>query len=226
VRTLVIAEEGAAREALRHELAEAGLEVVLADGAQDGLRRAQSDSPDAIVLAADPARIDAVQLVRLLRSTGNHTPLIMISAGDEPADKLGALGAGADDFIVSPYDPRELNARLRSLVRRSGNGSWGSPLRFGELELDGERQVARIGGRTVSLTRTEFQLLELFMLHPRRVLEPELIYERVWGYDFGPDGNALRVYVGYLRRKLEAAGERRLLHTLRGVGYVLREPGP
>jgi two-component system response regulator MprA len=220
----VIADEASARNGLRRELVLEGWDVILAESEEVGVRRAQMESPDVIVLDDDSPAVDALGICRLLRRAENYTPLLVLTGSEEPADRLACLNAGADDFMLKPYDPRELYARLRSLVRRNGHGSWGSPLRFAELELDGDERVARIGERTVGLTRTEFQLLELFMLHPRRVLKPEMIYDRVWGYDFGPRGNALRVYVGYLRRKLESGGERRLLHTLRGVGYVLREP--
>jgi two-component system response regulator MprA len=226
VRTLLIADELPERDGLRRELVLEGWHVIQAAGEADGIRRAQTESPDAIVLDADAGELDALTVCRLLRRTGNHTPLLMLASSGEPAERVACLNAGADDFMPKPYDTRELHARLRSLVRRNGNGSWGSLLRFAELELDGEEHVARVRGRTVRLTRTEFQLLELFMLNPRRVLGSELIYDRVWGYDFGRRGNALRVYVGYLRRKLEVGGGRRLLHTLRGVGYVLREPEP
>jgi two-component system response regulator MprA len=226
VRTLVIADETPDRDGLRRELVLEGWDVILGEGEGGGLRRAQTETPDVIVVDADAPDTDGLQFCRLLRRAGNHTPLLMLTGSDLSADRLACLNAGADDFMPKPYDARELHARLRSLVRRNGHGSWGSLLRFAELELDGDEHVARIGERTVPLTRTEYQLLELFMLNPRRVLQPELIYDRVWGYDFGPRGNALRVYVGYLRRKLEARGERRLLHTLRGVGYVLREPEP
>jgi two-component system response regulator MprA len=148
----------------------------------------------------------------------------MLTARVEVPDRIAGLDAGADDYLVKPYDVGELEARLRALLRRHVDGADGRVLRFGELELDADAHAARIGERTVELTRTEFQLLELFMLNPRRVLPSELIYDRVWGYDFGPGGNALRVYVGYLRRKLEAEGEPRLIQTVHGVGYVLREP--
>jgi two-component system, OmpR family, response regulator MprA len=222
----VIADEASERDGLRRELVLEGWDVILAAGEAEGMRRAQGESPDVIVADADASASDALELCRLLRRAGNHTPLLVLTGSDEASDRLACLGAGADDFMPKPYDMRELHARLRSLMRRNGHGSWGSLLRFAELELDGDEHAARIGQRTVRLTRTEYQLLELFMLNPRRVLHPELIYDRVWGYDFGPRGNALRVYVGYLRRKLEARGERRLLHTLRGVGYVLREPEP
>jgi two-component system response regulator MprA len=226
VRILVIADETPERDGLRRELVLEGWDVILAEGEGLGMRRAQSETPDAIVVDGEADEHDPLQICRILRRTGNHTPLLVLTGGSEAADRLACLNAGADDFVPKPYDARELHARLRSLVRRSGNGSWGPLLRFAELELDGDEHVARIGARTIRLTRTEYQLLELFMLNPRRVLGPELIYDRVWGYDFGPRGNALRVYVGYLRRKLESGGERRLLHTLRGVGYVLREPEP
>lgn len=224
MRTLVIAGESPARHTLRRDLLIEGWEVILADGEALGMTRAQTESPDAIVLDADTPDLDAVNLCRLLRRSAGHTPILTLTERDEGAERLAFLDAGADDLMPKPFDIRELHARLRSLVRRNGNGSWGSPLRFCELELDGEERAARIGDRAVPLTRTEFKLLELFLLNPRRVLSAELIYDRVWGYDFGPGGNALRVYVGYLRRKLEIGGERRLLHTVRGVGYVLREP--
>jgi two-component system response regulator MprA len=139
-------------------------------------------------------------------------------------DRIAGLDAGADDYLLKPYDVGELQARLRALVRRNVDGADGRILRFGNVELDPDQHVARVDGRTVDLTRTEFKLLELFMLNPRRVLSPQVIYDRVWGYDFGPEGNALRVYVGYLRRKLEADGGPRLIQTIHGVGYVLREP--
>jgi two-component system response regulator MprA len=224
VRTLVIAGETPARHSLRRELVSEGWDVILADDEELGMLRAESESPDAIVLDADTPNLDALQLCRLLRRADDHTPILTLTESDESAERLAFLNAGADDLMPKPFDIRELHARLRSLVRRNGNGSWGSLLRFCELELDGEERVARIGDRTVPLTRTEFQLLELFLLNPRRLLAPQMIYDRVWGYDFGPNGNTLRVYVGYLRRKLEVGGERRLLHTMRGLGYVLREP--
>jgi two-component system, OmpR family, response regulator MprA len=148
----------------------------------------------------------------------------MLTARAAIEDRVEGLEAGADDYLVKPYDVRELQARLKAIMRRHINGADERVLRFAELELDADAHAARIGDREIELTRTEYQLLELFMLNPRRVLSSELIYDRVWGYDFGPSGNALRVYIGYLRRKLEAEGGRRLIHTVHGVGYVLREP--
>jgi two-component system, OmpR family, response regulator MprA len=148
----------------------------------------------------------------------------MLTARAAIEDRVDGLEAGADDYLVKPYDVRELQARLKAILRRHVNGADGRVLRFHELELDADAHAARIGDRQIELTRTEYQLLELFMLNPRRVLSSDLIYDRVWGYDFGPGANALRVYVGYLRRKLAEAGARPLIRTVRGVGYVLREP--
>ena len=154
----------------------------------------------------------------------NRTPILMLTARDAIDDRVEGLEAGADDYLVKPYDVRELRARLRAIMRRHIEGADGHSLRFAELELDADAHAARIGSREVELTRTEYQLLELLMLNPRRVLPSELIYDRVWGYDFALAGNSLRVYIGYLRRKLEAGGDRRLIQTVHGVGYVLREP--
>jgi two-component system response regulator MprA len=167
--------------------------------------------------------MDGLQVCRALRAAGNRTPILMLTAREAVADRIEGLDAGADDYLTKPYDVGELEARLRALLRRSADAD-GRVLRFEELELDPDAHAVRVGERSVELTRTEFQLLELLLLNPRRVLSPELIYDRVWGYDFGPGGNALRVYIGYLRRKLEAEGERRLIQTVHGVGYVLREP--
>jgi len=149
----------------------------------------------------------------------------MLTARDEVSDRIDGLDAGADDYVAKPFDVGELQARLRAILRRGGNGE-GDPnaIRFEELRLDAARHGVWVGESFIELTRTEFQLLELLMLNPRVVLQPGLIYDRVWGYDFGPASNGLRVYVGYLRRKLEEAGARPLIHTVRGVGYVLREP--
>jgi two-component system, OmpR family, response regulator MprA len=152
-------------------------------------------------------------------------PVLMLTARDAVSDRIDGLDAGADDYLVKPFDIDELKARLRALLRRAGGeGDVDGGLSFAELKLDPARHGATVSGTFVELTRTEYQLLELLMLNPRRVLPHTLIYDRVWGYDFGPTSNALRVYVGYLRRKLEDAGARPLIHTVRGVGYALREP--
>jgi two-component system response regulator MprA len=224
MRVLVIEDDDAVRDALRRALLLAGHDVLQAPNGEEGLLRAQSDVPDAIVLDLGLPDIDGMQVCRTLRGSGNRTPILMLTARAAVEDRVDGLEAGADDYLVKPYDVRELRARLMAIMRRHIDGIDGRVLRFAELELDPDAHAARIGGREVDLTRTEFQLLELLMLNPRRVLSSDLIYDRVWGYDFGQSGNALRVYIGYLRRKLEAENERRLIQTVHGVGYVLREP--
>ncbi len=224
MRVLVIEDDDAVRAAVRRALLLGGYEVIQAQSGEEGLLHAQRDVPDAIVLDLGLPDIDGMQVCRTLRGSGDRTPILMLTARAAIEDRVDGLDAGADDYLVKPYDVRELQVRLKAIMRRNLDGTDGRVLRYEELELDPDAHAARIGGREVELTRTEFQLLELFMLNPRRVLSSELIYDRVWGYDFGPSGNALRVYIGYLRRKLEANGERRLIQTVHGVGYVLREP--
>jgi len=180
--------------------------------------------PDAIVLDLGLPVVDGMEVCRRLRRVGNRTPILMLTARDAVDDRVDGLEAGADDYLVKPYDVRELQARLKAIMRRQVADSDGHTLRFGDLELDADAHAVRIRDRSVELTRTEYQLLELLMLNPRRVLSSELIYDRVWGYDSPLAGNTLRVYIGYLRRKLEAGGGPRLIHTVHGVGYVLREP--
>jgi two-component system response regulator MprA len=224
MRILVIEDDDSVRAAIRRALLLGGYEIIQASTGQEGLGRAQNDVPDAIVLDLGLPDIDGIEVCRTLRRAGNRTPILILTARTEVGDRVDGLDAGADDYLVKPYDVRELQARLRAIVRRHLEGADGRVLRFAELELDPDAHGARIGGREVELTRTEYQLLELLMLNPRRVLPSELIYDRVWGYDFGLSGNALRVYIGYLRRKLEAGGQPRLIQTVHGVGYVLREP--
>jgi two-component system response regulator MprA len=223
MRVLVIEDDDAVRAAVRRALLLGGYEVLQAENGEQGLLSAQTDVPDAIVLDLGLPDIDGMQVTRTLRKSGDRTPILMLTARAAIEDRVDGLDAGADDYLVKPYDVRELQARLKAIMRRNLENGDGRVLRFGDLELDPDAYAARMGGREVELTRTEFQLLELFMLNPRRVLTSELIYDRVWGYDFGPSGNALRVYIGYLRRKLEANGEPRLIQTVHGVGYVLRE---
>ena len=224
MRILLIEDDDGVRAAIRRALLLGSYEVFEAPTGEQGLLRAQSDVPDAIVLDLGLPDIDGLEVCRTLRRAGNRTPILMLTARAAVEDRVDGLEAGADDYLVKPYDVRELQARLRAIMRRHVEGADGGTLRFAELELDPDAHAVRIGEREVELTRTEFQLLELLMLNARRVLSPELIYDRVWGYDFGPSGNALRVYIGYLRRKLEADGERRLIQTVHGVGYVLKEP--
>jgi two-component system response regulator MprA len=164
------------------------------------------------------------ELLARLREGGDRTPVLMLTARDEVGDRVAGLEAGADDYLVKPFALEELLARVRALLRRTVNGDPRGVLRFADLSLDPATRDVHRGERVVDLTRTEFLLLELFLLNPRQVLPRSLIFDRVWGYDFGPTSNSLEVYVGYLRRKLEAAGEPRLIQTVRGVGYTLREP--
>jgi two-component system response regulator MprA len=224
MRILVIEDDQEVRAAVRRALVLGRYDVLEAENGQQGLLRAQSDVPDAIVLDLGLPDIDGMQVCRALRASGNSTPILMLTARDAIDNRVDGLEAGADDYLVKPYDVRELQARLRAIMRRHVEGADGHTLRFAELELDSDAHAAKVGERVVELTRTEYQLLELLMLNPRRVLSTEVIYDRVWGYDFGPAANSLRVYIGYLRRKLEADGERRLIQTVHGVGYVLREP--
>jgi len=224
VRILIVDDDRSLRGALRRALALGGYDVRCAEGGQRGLELAGETAPDAVVLDVGMPDVDGLEVCRRLRRAGDRVPILMLTARDAVADRIGGLDAGADDYLVKPFDVGELKARLRALVRRNGAEAEPGALVFAELRLDGARHGVAVGERFVELTRTEFALLELMMLNPRRVLSHSLIYDRVWGYDFGPASNALRVYVGYLRRKLEEAGARGLIHTVRGVGYALREP--
>ena len=226
MRLLVVDDDRALREVLRRALQLAGYEVQLAEGGAQALASAASTIPDAIVLDIGLPDIDGLEVCRLLRREGNRVPVLMLTARDAVSDRIEGLDAGADDYLVKPFDVDELKARLRALLRRAGGegGQADGELAFDELRLDPARHGVTVDGGFVELTRTEYQLLELLMLNPRRVLPHSLIYDRVWGYDFGPTSNALRVYIGYLRRKLEDAGARSVIHTVRGVGYALREP--
>jgi two-component system response regulator MprA len=220
----VVEDDRAVRDALRRGLGLAGYEVLAAEGGQHALTQVASGDPDAVVLDVGLPDIDGLEISRRLRRAGNRVPILMLTARDAIEDRIDGLDAGADDYLVKPFDLGELKARLRALLRRAGDAGSPEALSFAELTLDSDRHGVAVDGRFVELTRTEYQLLELLLLNPRRVLPHSLIYDRVWGYDFGPTSNALRVYIGYLRRKLEEAGARPLIHTVRGVGYALREP--
>src|ERR1700719_756859 len=225
MRLLVVDDDRGLRDVLRRALSLSGYEVVLAATGAGALSDVSSTVPDAVVLDIGLPDIDGLEVCRLLRREGHRVPILMLTARDAVSDRIDGLDAGADDYLVKPFDIDELKARLRALLRRSsGEGDLEGGLTFGDLRLDPARHGVSVGDSFVELTRTEYQLLELLMLNPRRVLPHSLIYDRVWGYDFGPASNALRVYVGYLRRKLEDAGARDLIHTVRGVGYVMREP--
>jgi two-component system response regulator MprA len=225
MRLLVVDDDRRLRDVLRRALSLSGYEVRLAETGSEALAEVSSGVPDAVVLDVGLPDIDGLEVCRLLRRERNRVPVLMLTARDAVADRIDGLDAGADDYLIKPFDIDELKARLRALLRRAGGeGEVDGGLSFGELILDPARHGVMVADKFIELTRTEYQLLELLMLNPRRVLPHTLIYDRVWGYDFGPTSNALRVYVGYLRRKLEDAGSRPLIHTVRGVGYALREP--
>jgi two-component system response regulator MprA len=233
VQILVVDDDRAVRDALRRALTLGGYEVQAAEDGAQALDMVAAELPDAVVLDLGLPGIDGLEVCRRLRQLESRVPILILTARDAVSDRIEGLDEGADDYLVKPFDVGELKARLRALLRRSGseasaNGAAAEDevLAFGGVRLDSARHGAVVEGGDVfvELTRTEYQLLELFMHNPQHVLSHSLIYDRVWGYDFGPASNALRVYIGYLRRKLLRAGADDLIHTVRGVGYVLREP--
>jgi two-component system, OmpR family, response regulator MprA len=224
VRILVVDDDRSVREVLRRALTLGGYEVQVAEDGEQALELIVQAVPEAVVLDVGLPGVDGLEVCRRLRLLGNRVPILILTARDAVADRIDGLDVGADDYMVKPFDVGELKARMRALLRRAAPESDPEELSFAEVRLDSARHGAQVGESFVELTQTEYQLLELLLLNPRRVLSHSLIYDRVWGYDFGPASNALRVYVGYLRRKLEGAGARDLIHTVRGVGYVLREP--
>jgi two-component system, OmpR family, response regulator MprA len=224
MKILIVDDERAVRESLRRALELEGYEVELAADGEEALDRLDVALPaDAAILDVLMPGIDGLEVCRRLRMSGNSVPVLMLTARAEIDSRVAGLDAGADDYLSKPFALAELLARLRALLRRAGNGDIADTLRFADLELNpGTREVAR-AGRRIELTRTEFSLLELFLVNPRQVLTRSIIFERVWGFDFGPTSNSLDVYIGYLRRKTEENGGSRLIHTVRGVGYALRE---
>ncbi len=224
MQVLIVDDEQPLRSAIRRALALEGYGVSEAASGEEAISTLQTSRADAILLDVLMPGIDGLEVCRRLRAAGDTTPVLMLTARETVSDRVAGLDAGADDYLVKPFALEELLARLRALLRRGpGEGSGSERLSFGPISVDiGARRVT-IDGRQVELTRTEFSLLELFMRNPGQVLSRSLINERVWGYDFGETSNSLGVYIGYLRRKLEAGGERRLVQTVRGVGYVLRE---
>jgi two-component system, OmpR family, response regulator MprA len=238
MRILVVDDDQAVRESLRRSLAFNGYEVDLATDGMEALAAISDRRPDAVVLDVMMPRLDGVETCRRLRSSGDDLPVLVLTARDAVSDRVAGLDAGADDYLAKPFALEELLARLRALLRRTqtpaqvGGGRGGEPdgeadtLRFADLELDLRTREVRRGDRHIRLTRTEFHLLELLLRHPRQVLGRTQILTEVWGYDFPTSANSLEVYVGYLRRKTEDGGEPRLIHTVRGVGYALRESPP
>jgi two-component system response regulator MprA len=222
MRLLVVDDDPSLREALALLLGLNGFDVEVACDGRQAIRALAVAPPDAVILDVLMPGMDGVEVCRRMRAVGDRTPVLMLTARAELGERVAGLEAGADDYLAKPFEREELIARLRALLRRTGWEGDDTTLRFDDLELDPVAHEARRGDRTLELTRTEFLLLELLMNHPRQVLTRETIFDRVWGYDFGPASNSLEVYIGYLRRKTEAEGEHRLLHTVRGVGYVLK----
>ncbi|OCB26878.1 DNA-binding response regulator [Mycobacterium malmoense] len=229
MRILVVDDDRAVRESLRRSLSFNGYSVELAHDGLEALEMIASDRPDALVLDVMMPRLDGLEVCRQLRSTGDDLPILVLTARDSVSERVAGLDAGADDYLPKPFALEELLARMRALLRRTkpdDEDAESVAMTFSDLTLDPVTREVTRGQRQISLTRTEFALLEMLIANPRRVLTRSRILEEVWGFDFPTSGNALEVYVGYLRRKTEADGEPRLIHTVRGVGYVLRETPP
>jgi two-component system, OmpR family, response regulator MprA len=221
---LVVDDERAVREALGRALELGGFDVALAADGKEGLGLVEQEAPDVVVLDLMMPGLDGLQACQILRARGDRTPVLMLTARTEVSSRVQGLDAGADDYLVKPFALEELLARLNALLRRHRSDKREPELSFSDLVLDPVGHEVRRGERRLQLTRTEFSLLRLLLENPNRALSRELIFDRVWGYDFGGRSKGLDVYIGYLRRKTEAGGEPRLIHTVRGVGYVLREP--
>lgn len=228
---LVVDDDQAVRDSLRRSLAYNGYEVSAAADGLEALARLGAIRPDAVIMDVMMPKLDGLEATRMLRSAGNDVPILILTARDGVGDRVDGLDAGADDYLAKPFALDELLARLRALVRRAGTVADSSDpstqsLAFSDLVLNTHTREVIRGSRTISLTRTEFALLEAFMKSPRRVLERSWLLNEVWGFDFPTTANSLEVYIGYLRRKTEVEDESRLIHTVRGVGYVLRETPP
>lgn len=232
MKILVVDDEQPVRESLRRSLRFNGYDVLTASDGLEAVEAVRSENPELLILDVMMPNMDGLEACRTLRSEGWDRPILVLTARDGVSDRVAGLDAGADDYLPKPFALEELLARVRSLVRRASADSIAaeapveSKLSFEDLELDADTREVSRGGRSISLTRTEFSLLQLLMENPRKVLSRSKILEEVWGYDFPTSGNALEVYIGYLRKKTEGDGDSRLIHTVRGVGYVLRESHP
>lgn len=232
MKILVVDDEQAVRESLRRSLRFNGYEVLTANDGLEAVETVRAENPELVILDVMMPNMDGLEVCRTLRSEGWDRPILILTARDGVSDRVAGLDAGADDYLPKPFALEELLARVRSLVRRASADSIAaeapveSKLSFEDLELDADTREVSRGGRAISLTRTEFALLQLLMENPRKVLSRSKILEEVWGYDFPTSGNALEVYIGYLRKKTEGGSDARLIHTVRGVGYVLRESNP
>ena len=232
MKILVVDDEQAVRESLRRSLRFNGYEVLTANDGLEAVETVRAENPELLILDIMMPNMDGLEVCRTLRSEGWDRPILVLTARDGVSDRVAGLDAGADDYLPKPFALEELLARVRSLVRRASADSIAvdapveSRFSFEDLELDADTREVSRGGRAISLTRTEFALLQLLMENPRKVLSRSKILEEVWGYDFPTSGNALEVYIGYLRKKTEGEGDARLIHTVRGVGYVLRESNP
>jgi two-component system response regulator MprA len=226
---LVVDDERSVRDALSRALRSEGYDVHLAASGGDALGYLTEHEPDVIVLDVGLPGLDGLETCRLIRAKGDEVPILMLTARSGVSDRVAGLDAGADDYLVKPFALEELLARLRALLRRNASPPTpieSSTLSYGGLNLDPGTRDVTVNGESVTTTRLEFALLELFLRHPRQVLTREVIFDRVWGYDFGSNSNSLEVYIGYLRRKTERDDQPRLIHTVRGVGYVLRDTPP
>ena len=227
---LVVDDDQAVRDSLARSLQYSGYEVTSASDGLEALARLSALRPDAVIMDVMMPRLDGLETTRMLRSTGNDVPILVLTARDAVNDRVDGLDAGADDYMAKPFALDELLARLRALTRRSKptaeEQASNELLTFGDLSLDPQTREVQRAGRRISLTRTEFALLQTFLENPRKVLERGWLLNEVWGFDFPTTANSLEVYIGYLRRKTEGEGENRLIHTVRGIGYVLRETPP